>query len=190
MGSGKNGTFDKSPDLQQWAVLTVDRRKVTDDRKKNLLQNLYGTFIAKWIKLFNCNTYTYLLTPIEGHGLWDGKKVFGELAPKSGYEGKIAVLTRATIRLSQLKNFWKNVEGVASQMASAKGFITSYGIGEIPWIKQATFSIWESKEAMKNFAYGMQQHTAVIKKTRQQKWYSEDMFVRFIIDDCVTNLRF
>ena len=64
-------------------------------------------------------------------------------------------------------------------MVNADGFIISYGVGEIPWIKQATFSIWESKAAMKNFAYGMKEHAEVIQKTRQQKWYSEDMFTRF-----------
>lgn len=189
MGSGKNGTFDKTPDLQQWAILTVDRRQMIDD-SQNLIKNLYGSFITKWIKLFHCNTYTYLLTAIEGHGMWDGKKVFGELPPNSNYEGKIAVLTRATIRLSKLNDFWKNVSNVASQMNTAKGFITSYGIGEVPWIKQATFSIWESKADMKNFAYGMQQHKNVIKKTRQEKWYSEDMFVRFSIIDHVIDTRF
>ncbi|MBK7885667.1 MAG: spheroidene monooxygenase [Chitinophagaceae bacterium] len=190
MGSGKNGTFDKTPDLQQWAILTVDRRQMAVDKKDNLIKNLYGSFIAKWLKLFQCNSYTYLLTPIEGHGLWDGKKVFGELPVKSSYEGKIAVLTRATIRLSRLKHFWKNVNAVASQMASSKGFVTSYGIGEIPWIKQATFSIWESKTDMKNFAYSMQEHKNVIQKTRQEKWYTEDMFVRFVINDYIINVRF
>jgi heme-degrading monooxygenase HmoA len=64
-------------------------------------------------------------------------------------------------------------------MTGAKGFITSIGIGEMPYIKQATFSVWESKEAMKQFAYQMAQHTAVIKKTKKENWYSEDMFVRF-----------
>jgi hypothetical protein len=190
MGCGKNGTFDKTPDLQQWAVLAVDSRVMTDDRKEDLIKNLYGYFIAKWIQFFKCNTYTYLLTPIEGHGLWDGKKVFGELSPKSDYEGKIAILTRATIRLSKLKAFWRNVNSVVSQMALSKGFITSYGIGEIPWIKQATFSIWETKEDMKNFAYKMHQHATVIQKTRQEKWYSEDMFVRFVINDYIVNKRF
>ena len=64
-------------------------------------------------------------------------------------------------------------------MNSADGLITSIGIGELPFIKQATFSIWQSKEKMKHFAYQMHQHTEVIKKTRDEKWYSEDMFVRF-----------
>ena len=66
-------------------------------------------------------------------------------------------------------------------MAGAKGFICSLGIGEMPWIKQATFSIWQSKADMKDFAYQLKDHAEVIRLTRQEKWYSEDMFVRFTI---------
>ncbi len=189
MGCGKNGTFDKTPDLQQWAILTLgNEQSVVDKTQKEILNTLYGGFIAGWLGLFGVKTITYLLDPIEGHGLWDNKKVFGELPMKSDYEGKIVILTRATIRLSKLKSFWKNVDSIASQMANAKGFITSYGIGEIPWVKQATVSIWESKEDMKNFAYKMHNHAEVIKKTRQEKWYSEDMFVRFKIKEIAGNL--
>lgn len=119
------------------------------------------------------------LEPIEGHGTWDQKAVFGNLPKQTAYEGPICVLTRATIRLSQLGRFWSHVDAIAGQMAGAKGFITSIGIGEVPWIKQATFSIWDSKTAMKEFAYKMQEHASVIKKTYQEKWYSEDMFIRF-----------
>jgi heme-degrading monooxygenase HmoA len=189
MGSGKNGTFDKTPDLQQWALLINNEELIIDNvLKGNFIRFLYGSFIASWVNLFKPKITTYLLEPVEGHGLWDGKKVFGDLPPKSDYEGKIVILTRATIRLTKLSSFWKNVDGVASQMAGAKGFIKSYGIGEVPWIKQATVSIWESKEDMKNFAYKMHQHADVIKKTRQEKWYSEDMFVRFkLLDTIATN---
>jgi hypothetical protein len=66
-------------------------------------------------------------------------------------------------------------------MTTAKGYVFSVGIGEVPWIKQATFSIWESAEDMKSFAYNMKEPREVVKKTRQEKWYSEDMFVRFKI---------
>ena len=34
---------------------------------------------------------------------------------------------------------------------------------------------------MKQFAYSMQEHAEVIRKTRKEDWYSEEMFVRFII---------
>ncbi len=212
LGCGRNGSFDKNPDWQQWGIMTV--RSVESGSQEpgvgsqepgvgsqesgvgstesevqssklqtpnSELHKLYGNFIARWLRFFGCETWTVILTPIEGHGLWDGKKVFGELPPKSTYEGPIAILTRATIRISKLQSFWKHVAGVASKMDGSKGFITSIGIGEIPWVKQATFSIWESKEDMKNFAYQMKEHKEVIVKTRTEKWYSEDMFVRFKI---------
>ncbi len=179
MGTGKNGTFDKVPDLNQWAILAAHSNLSEKSNKDYTLLNLYGKFIAGWMNFFGCKTCIYILEPIESHGIWDKKKPFGDLPVKSIYEGKIAVLTRATIKLNKLKYFWQNVAPVAEKMVVAKGFITSYGVGEIPWIKQATFSIWESKEDMKNFAYGMKEHAEVIKKTRQQKWYSEEMFTRF-----------
>ncbi|MEI9956739.1 MAG: hypothetical protein WDM90_10660 [Ferruginibacter sp.] len=80
MGSGKNGGFDKNPDLQQWAILSVSNLRFKTVQIKNyrsplLLQKLYGPFISRWISLFNCETITYLLESIEGHGLWDGKEV-------------------------------------------------------------------------------------------------------------------
>jgi len=181
MGCGKNGTFDKHPDWQQWAIFAVNKQPVStmDFAKDALIKQLYGAFIGKWMIFFKCETWTIFLEPIEGHGSWDGKNPFGTLAKNSTYEGPIAILTRATIRLSKLRAFWQNVNGVAVQMAGADGLISSIGIGEIPFIKQATFSIWQSKEAMKQFAYQMHQHTEVIKKTRKENWYSEDMFVRF-----------
>ena len=183
LGSGRNGTFDKNPNWQQWGILIVTKQEGISQLPGQTEFNrmAYGSFISRWIRLFCRETWTVLLEPIEGHGLWDGKKVFGDLPARSGYEGRIAILTRATIRLSRLKDFWGQVDEVAGQMAGAKGFIGSLGIGEIPFIKQATFSIWESKEDMKNFAYQMKAHTDVIQRTRTEKWYSEDMFIRFKI---------
>lgn len=171
MGSGKNGTFDIYPDLNQWALLfTAESKTIT-----------VPVFFYRYWNFFKCDIKEFLLQPIEGHGLWDKKKVFGELPKQTGYSGSIAVLTRATIRLNRLKNFWGNVNRVASKMSAAKGLIISYGIGEVSWIKQATFSVWENEEAMKNFAYKMKEHADVIRKTRNENWYKEEMFVRFEI---------
>src|SRR5204863_3891555 len=87
------------------------------------------------------------------------------------------------------KEFWKYVDGTAAKMAEADGFVTSYGIGEMPLRKQATFSIWENKAAVKSFAYQTKEHQEVIQKTRQDNWYSEDMFVRFRITACIGSLK-
>ena len=179
LGCGKNGTFDKNPDWQQWGILTV-RENLESINTAQLNVSLFGRFIQKWLQFFNTETWTILLEPIEGHGKWDGKEPFGQHPKQNSYNGPVAVLTRASIRLSKLKAFWSNVGKVAVQMDGAKGFITSVGIGEIPYVKQATFSIWQSKEDMKAFAYNMREHQEVIKKTRKENWYSEDMFTRFI----------
>ncbi|MFY7965216.1 MAG: spheroidene monooxygenase [Chitinophagaceae bacterium] len=171
LGCGKNGTFDIHPDWRQWAILTVSD-------KKNEVTN--SGFIGWYIKLFNCSIQTIVLKPVSSHGTWDGKKVFGEMPHlENNIEGKIAILTRATIRVSKLKSFWKNVPDVSAQMKNAKGLITSLGIGEIPFVKQATLSIWSDIESMKAFAYQMKAHQTVIQKTRKEDWYSEDMFTRF-----------
>ncbi len=177
LGCGKNGNFDKHPDWQQWGILAVHTEELPGINSS--LKDLYGSFISNWLQLFNCEICTFYLEPLEGHGKWDGKECFGILPKQSNYDGAIAILTRATIRLSQLSSFWKNVNAVAVQMSNAKGFVTSIGIGEMPFIKQATFSIWQNKESMKAFAYQMKEHADVIRKTRKENWYSEDMFVRF-----------
>jgi len=182
LGCGKNGTFDKNPDWQQWGILTVNpfKKDITYSNQDKIIAELYGSFISSWFQFFKCETWTIYLKPIEGHGTWDGTNPFGKIEKATDYDGPIAILTRATIRINKLNAFWKNVNGVAQQMATAEGLITSVGIGETPFIKQATFSVWESKESMKKFAYQMHQHQEVIKKTRKENWYSEDMFVRFI----------
>jgi hypothetical protein len=171
LGCGKNGTFDIHPDWRQWAILTVSNEEFAISNWE---------FIGWYINFFNCSTQTIVLKPVSSHGTWDGKKVFGEMPHMTNeIEGKIAVLTRATIRLSKLKSFWKNVPDVSSQMQDAKGLIASFGIGEIPLIKQATLSIWDNVESMKAFAYRMKAHQTVIQKTRKENWYSEEMFTRF-----------
>lgn len=206
MGCGKNGTFDKSADWRQWAVLIVNshpdsyresmvnghepKTQNSELRTQNLELKTQNpelqtpNFLQNWFKFFHAEVLTIVLQPIEGHGTWDGKAVFGKLPKQTDYEGLIAVLTRATIRLSKLQNFWANVDAVASQMLGAKGFVTSFGIGEVPFIKQATFSIWDSKADMKNFAYNLHQHKDVIRKTHKENWYSEDMFTRFVPIAC------
>jgi heme-degrading monooxygenase HmoA len=194
MGSGKGGTFSKKPDWQQWAILTASDLHFKHVQLKNsapeiALRRLYGPFISWWLRIFKCETLTYLMVPVEGHGLWDGKKAFGDLPYKSDYDGRIAVLTRASIRASQQKRFWSYVETVSNRMMQSPGFIKSYGIGEVPYLKQATFSIWENKESLKAFAYQSPEHTEVIEKTRKENWYSEDMFVRFRIDGCISSTR-
>lgn len=169
MGCGKNGTFDIHPDWQQWCILIVykddkNNKLKTIDSYKHLLPPLINSYHS----LFNCEVFTLLLQPIEGHGTWNNKACFGTLPKQSDYEGLIAVLTRADIRYNKLKRFWSHVDAIALQMNTAKGFISSVGMGELPWIKGATFSLWNNKADMKAFAYGMKTHADVVVKTKKK----------------------
>jgi len=172
LGSGHNGTFDLQPDWQQWGLLAV-----WDDRED--FDRFYAhSLVAWWWKLLATENWTILCQPLQSHGKWDGKEPFDNLNIQT-YTGPVAVLTRATIRISKLKNFWSNVDDVANLMTNAKGFITSFGIGEAPVYRQATFSVWQSLDDVKAFAYQSREHAEVIKKTRAENWYKEELFARF-----------
>jgi hypothetical protein len=73
-------------------------------------------------------------------------------------------------------------------MNRTKGFVSSIGIGEAPFFMQATFSIWESVDDVVAFAYKDAEHAEVVKLTRDENWYSEELFARFIIIEVSGNL--
>ena len=75
------------------------------------------------------------------------------------------------------------VEPVSRQLEEAEGLRASIGIGELPLIRQGTFSLWANKNDMKNFAYGNGVHRTVIERARQESWYSEELFARFVVVD-------
>lgn len=173
MGCGKNGTFDLQPDWQQWALMTVW------DTEEDLNKFKNESFIAWWWKMFTYEELNILCAPLASHGKWDGIDPFKIIEYDQNYSGPVAVLTRASIRFSKLKRFWSHVDPVAQIMAKADGYLHSVGIGEAPFMRQATLSVWESMELMKSFAYGSKEHADVIKKTRKENWYSEELFARF-----------
>ena len=181
MGSGKNGSFDAVPDLQQWAIFYVHDQSVEGKNTTEHISTVLGKFIKKYLSVFNCETFLLHLAPMMVHGTWDNKKPLEQDKELVIREGPIAVLTRASIKLGKAKYFWKNVAPATKSMLAAEGFVFSLGIGEVPWLKQATLSVWQSEVLMKQFAYGSKTHSEIIKKTRAEKWYSEDMFARFHI---------
>jgi hypothetical protein len=173
MGCGKNGTFDLQPDWQQWALMAVWG---SEDEFQKFKSN---SFIAWWWKTFAFEEWTLLVAPLASHGEWNGIDPFKIDEYDNQYTGPVAVLTRASIRFSKLKRFWTHVDPIAQIMTKADGYLHSIGIGEAPFIRQATLSIWSSMDKMKAFAYGSKEHADVIRKTRKEDWYSEELFARF-----------
>lgn len=180
LGTGRNGTFDKNPDWQQYGIFSVSDHPdaIGDSGYDVWRKNYYGPFINGYWNWAGAITGSFILEPILSHGTWGGRELFTNARGKDA-EGPVAVLTRATIRLSRAREFWANVPAVQQQMKDAPGLLYSAGVGEMPFLRQATFSVWENDRAMRSFAYNMQEHREVIQRTRTRNWYSEEMFTRF-----------
>jgi len=177
MGSGKDARVDLSPDYKHWAVLT------TWDNRNDYDRFHHGSVVMKWFNTFGIESFTILLNPLASHGLWTKEQPFKVEKNIKISSGKIAVITRAAIKFNRLKEFRQNIKRAADAMRISPGFILSAGMGENPFFDQATFSIWENAESVKNYAYKTFDHADVIKLTRAREWYKEELFARFSIID-------
>lgn len=117
--------------------------------------------------------------PIQSHGQWGGKEPFKVNKDAMPENSKIIVLTRAKIRLSMVRKFWSFVPKTSDALNDVKGRIFSIGVGELPLLFQATISVWESVDHMREYAYKNPFHLEVIKKTKELNWYEEELFARF-----------
>ena len=93
----------------------------------------------------------------------------------------VAIITRATLNYSKLFEFWNSVPKASKAIKNAKGVKWFKGIGELPFVQQATFSIWDNLQSVKDFAYKNADHSEIVKKTKKRKWYKEDLFSRFVV---------
>lgn len=175
MGSGGKNGFGIWPNFGLYALLcTWDSENKAIDFQKN--NSEFKEFLTK--SKYN---QTLFLSSIASHGTWDGTNPFIYKSTEIIENEPIAVITRGRIKWSKLWAFWRFVPPASQNIEAQDGLIYSIGIGELPLIQQATFSIWENTEKMKLYAYKSKQHTEVIRKTRELGWYSEELFARFKI---------
>ena len=171
LGTGAGAGFSLRPDFSTYALLTVwdtEQCKVKAFNKAAVLQAFFDRSAEQRI---------YSLRPIHTHGNWSGQSPFEVQKPLG--DKPIGVITRATLNPTRLLDFWRHVPQASRAIKQAKGVGFFKGIGEWPFVQQATFSVWESAEAIRTFAYVSQAHASIVKKTRERKWYKEDMFNRF-----------
>lgn len=123
------------------------------------------------------------LQPIAVNGLWAGTNPFEGIPSVDGksWSGKVAAITRARIKWRHNRTFWRSVPPVNLALHAADGLERAIGIGEAPLGLQGTFSIWNSPQAIKDFAYRSPAHREAIDATHRIGWYSEEMFSRFAV---------
>ena len=173
LGTGKGETFTPAEaDIHRWGFLvTIDEKFLSEFDESATVQ--------KW-RAGSVNEFRAVLDPISSHGKWSGNEPFTPTVTKK-FDGQIAAITRARIKWNQNFRFWKAVPPVTISLAGSKGLIAAIGIGEAPIGLQGTFSLWESSNALKEFAYTGEAHTRAITATATYKWYSEELFARFAV---------
>lgn len=120
---------------------------------------------------------TVKLRAFSSRGRWGG--VAAAVAAAPPVAGPIAALTRASIRPRKALAFWRMAPAAQAALGSAPGCRLAVGLGEAPLLRQATFSLWDSVEAMNAYARGGA-HLAAIRAAQRDGHFSESMFVRFV----------
>lgn len=177
LGTGAGESTDRGADLARWAVLVVWERAEHLDRfetRHPLARHWHDHADEVW---------SVRLRPVSAHGTWGGTQPFRVPPPEAGAaapaSGPVAALTRATVRWRRWRAFRRSVPAVDAVLAGQSGRLLSLGIGEWPVGQQATFSLWASDADLRRFAYGDPHHLEVVRRTRDERWYRDELFARF-----------
>ncbi|MCJ8163538.1 DUF3291 domain-containing protein [Pontibacter sp. E15-1] len=173
LGSGQGKSFSLQPNFGRYGLLcTWDTEAAADAfLEQSELMDAY--------RQHSDEMWTVKLLPYQSHGQWDAQEPFAPTLTERYNLGPVAVLTRASVNWQRLPAFCRFGLRTSKSLEAAEGLYCSIGLGELPFIRQATFSVWESVEAMKRFAYQNPQHQEVMRRTRAENWYSEELFARF-----------
>ncbi len=176
LGAGKDGGFSLQPDFNRFGLLLVwEQARSAQDffNASTLFHALRQRAAERW---------TAFLLPIQARGAWNRRQPF---VPASSHEwahvAPIAVLTRATIRLAHLRDFWAHVPSANVALTQTEGVLFSIGVGEMPLARQATFSVWRDIEAIHRYAHRTRGHAEALRRTRREHWYAEELFARFAV---------
>jgi hypothetical protein len=173
LGCGKGETFTPSDaDPTRWGCLVVI--------PENQLAAIDSSSTIRAWRSKSVSEFRVVLDPIAATGMWSKHKPFEPSAP-ANFEGQVVAITRARIKTSQTVRFFKSVPPVTASLHSSPGLISTIGIGEAPIGLQGTFSLWESMQAIKDFAYKGAAHQKAIAQTTEFDWYVEELFARFAV---------
>jgi heme-degrading monooxygenase HmoA len=114
-----------------------------------------------------------------GHGSWRGFDVLGAIGPADAGEGPVAVVTRASVRPGAWRRFRAASPDVDAELAGADGLLAVVAVGEAPIGRLGTFSLWRDLASVRAFS-DRPRHRTVVRRTRAERWYGEELFARFV----------
>lgn len=174
LGTGHGRTFTVSDaDPSHWALLaTWESTQAAADFER-------ARTIRRWDGLAR-ERLRVSMHPLSSRGRWSGARPFGDPVVRA-FGGPVAAITRARIAPARSLTFWRSVPPVSAALHRAPGFRFGLGIGESPVGLQGTFSLWHSASALTDFAHRGAAHAAVIRRTDEVGWYTEELFARFAL---------
>ncbi|XVU27368.1 monooxygenase [Actinoplanes sp. CA-054009] len=101
----------------------------------------------------------------------------------AGPGGMVLSLTRARLRPARALTFWRAIPPVVTELDRAPGLLAYFGMGEAPVGWQGTVSLWSDAADLARFAYRQPEHRAVIARTPTDRWYAEELFARFAVQE-------
>lgn len=177
MGTGTGLGFRPKPNWGVWTILAVwPSEAVARARTAD------APVWRRW-RQHAAEDWTVFLNPISCRGAWGGDPAFPPDAPRDLAPGeRLAVLTRASIRPGSARTFWSRVPKIEDALAETRSVRFHIGMGEIPWLHQVTFSIWDDPAEMAQFAHaGGCPHAVAAREAYDRNWFSEYLFARFAV---------
>ncbi|MPY65755.1 spheroidene monooxygenase [Deinococcus sp. SDU3-2] len=171
MGTGRGDSLTLGADFRRWARLAVWRDEAA-------FREFEASPWRQRERAHLTESGTLLLRPLRSKGRWGGREPFG-FPTTDAPIGPLAVLTRAAIRPARLRAFWSAVPASQGGLHTHPGLLLTLGLGDVPLLSQATFSVWRDAASVKAYAYAGAGHREAIARTRREDWYSEELFARF-----------
>ena len=170
MGSGDGGGFGLKPSSSRQALFGLFATEdAADAFLKSPIAHAYEQraqeFCSAKLRAYSCK------------GSWSGQSI--AVTAELPENGPIATLTRASIRPFSALRFWQMQPASEVSLNAASGCLLATGVGEAPFFRQATFSLWESTAAMDAYAR-TGAHLAAIRAAHDGAFFSESMFARFV----------
>lgn len=174
LGTGSGQTFTPGDvDPRRWGLL-ASWRTAADARAFAT-----AALVRRWDRISE-ERWAVDLRPLSSRGCWSGRQPFGDPSP-TPYDAAIAAITRARIAVPKTLTFWRAVPPVSAELHRSAGLRLALGIGEAPIGLQGTFSLWDSPAALRDFAHRRPAHALAIRRTTEERWYTEELFARFAV---------
>ncbi|KQT94677.1 monooxygenase [Marmoricola sp. Leaf446] len=177
LGTGHGRTFTPGDaDPHHWGLLSV----WDDGTDLDATPRGHRELVADWTAASR-EQLVVRMRPLASRGRWSGREPFAPAPDAAVYDGPVAVLTRARLRPSRAVSFWRAVPPVVPDLHDAAGLRLALGIGEAPVALQGTFSLWDSPADVVRYAHGSAAHRDVVRRTRPERWYAEELFARLAV---------